>query len=779
MHQDEDGATILASRQNFTVCIDIRLPDSFSPLISSLVDGMRLSHLHIEVQHIKATNFQQYHRRLIFVSAAHCLHQLLLQIQKDHPQEYSRLQSFEGSALEQQAIMTLLRHLPVAAGDIAMKDTPGHFTLQPGPPILGQLEKHLCRIKDRHGRGITMTALHHAAEREELLTNWCSFEFLRNGLFNGTSVNACRAVCRYFGPRIGFYFAWLTHFSYFLAPLALVGMMLFAYQVVHDEVDTPWIIPYTTIVMLWAACFSRKWRRRYAELTVLWHDGVPPSSMFEASELDAAAAKATAAAALHLRGHGAKMGHTSSTVPRRKLLKHMVHKLSDAHNRGSEALTCGAPGEELALDRTGRARVRREYTPLYHKDSNGQLKEVNPGLFYSLLYRLRIAVPVMVLSIGVIFWCAWAVVRFGDHVTGLYSECFREHAGTLELGAATCYAARLGPAVLNLVMTKVLNSAFYPVAERVTVWENHRTQEAYARWLELKLFFFQIISYFSVLFYFAFGRRDLPRLRSYLMVSMVVDAVIGNVLESIVPAVSGGRRDLTNIDKNVNTKNLSRLALQCEMPEFTSTDIFYDYAEIVCQFGFVTFFAAAFPLAPALAMFNNAIEVRTDAMKLLRGHKRPMAERIDDLLMWNEVIDFVCLFSVFTNCALLAVSSSAFDKAAANGNLWLFGIEKLDTLQKIVAVVAIEHLVLVLQRCIELFMPAMPLRVKKAAMQREQERTMQTHIGGVHEGIEFANHRHKLTQDLKGVLSTESSKDKSNQLGGTDKAGGNTNVRGI
>ena len=571
MHQDEDsgGGGLLASRQatEFTVCVDIRLPAAFSPLIASLVDGIRLRHLHIEVHHMEATHFQQYRRRLVFVSAAHCLHQLMFHIKKDYPQEYSRLQSFEGSALEQQAIMTLLRHLPVAAGDIAMKDTPGHFALKPGPPILGQLEKHLCRIKDRHGRGISMTALHHAEERDELLSNWCSFEFLRNGLFNGTSANACRAVCRYFGPRIGFYFAWLTHFSYFLAPLALLGTMLFAHQVMHNEVDTPWIIPYTTVVMLWAACFSRQWRRRYAELTVMWHDGVPPSSEFEASELDAAAAEAAAAAALHLSGSGAKKAHAAPTAPRRKLLRHMVHKLSEAHNGGSGALGGGALGEELALDRTGRARVRREYTPRYHKDGNGQLKEVNTELIGSLLHRLRITVPMMALSILVVLMCAWAVVRFGDHVTGSFSECFQEHAETLELGVLTCSAVRLGPAVLNLVITKLLNVVFHPVAERVTVWENHRTQESHARWLERKLFFFQLISYFSVLFYLAFALRDLARLRSYLMVSMVVDAVFGNLLEYIVPVVSGGRRASANIDKNVHTKHLSRLALQCEMPE--------------------------------------------------------------------------------------------------------------------------------------------------------------------------------------------------------------------
>jgi hypothetical protein len=38
--------------------------------------------------------------------------------------------------------------------------------------------------------------------------------------------------------------------------------------------------------------------------------------------------------------------------------------------------------------------------------------------------------------------------------------------------------------------------------------------------------------------------------------------------------------------------------------------------EMVIQFGYCTLFVAAFPLAPLMAVVNNAIESRVDAWKL-------------------------------------------------------------------------------------------------------------------------------------------------------------------
>jgi anoctamin-1 len=57
------------------------------------------------------------------------------------------------------------------------------------------------------------------------------------------------------------------------------------------------------------------------------------------------------------------------------------------------------------------------------------------------------------------------------------------------------------------------------------------------------------------------------------------------------------------------------------------TSLFYEYLEMVIQFGFVTIFVSAFPLAPLFALINNIFEIRLDAKKIISAFKRPVAQR--------------------------------------------------------------------------------------------------------------------------------------------------------
>ena len=45
--------------------------------------------------------------------------------------------------------------------------------------------------------------------------------------------------------------------------------------------------------------------------------------------------------------------------------------------------------------------------------------------------------------------------------------------------------------------------------------------------------------------------------------------------------------------------------------------LFQEYLEMVLQFGFITIFVAAFPLAPLFALLNNWVEIRLDAQKFV------------------------------------------------------------------------------------------------------------------------------------------------------------------
>jgi diacylglycerol kinase len=74
------------------------------------------------------------------------------------------------------------------------------------------------------------------------------------------------------------------------------------------------------------------------------------------------------------------------------------------------------------------------------------------------------------------------------------------------------------------------------------------------------------------------------------------------------------------------------------------------------QYGFVTLFAAAFPLAPLLALFNNVIEIRTDAIKLVTSTARPSPKAAQDIGSWQRIFEFLGIAAVITNALLIGFS---------------------------------------------------------------------------------------------------------------------------
>ena len=69
----------------------------------------------------------------------------------------------------------------------------------------------------------------------------------------------------------------------------------------------------------------------------------------------------------------------------------------------------------------------------------------------------------------------------------------------------------------------------------------------------------------------------------------------------------------------------------------------------VLQFGFITIFVAAFPLAPFFALLNNWIEIRLDARKLVCQMRRPVAHRAENIGIWYDILDALVQVAVITN----------------------------------------------------------------------------------------------------------------------------------
>ena len=83
---------------------------------------------------------------------------------------------------------------------------------------------------------------------------------------------------------------------------------------------------------------------------------------------------------------------------------------------------------------------------------------------------------------------------------------------------------------------------------------------------------------------------------------------------------------------------------------------------LVIQYGFVTIFVSAFPLAPLCALINNIFELRLDAKKLLVHHRRPVAIRVKDIGIWLQIMESLGRISVITNALIIAFTSEFIPK---------------------------------------------------------------------------------------------------------------------
>jgi anoctamin-1 len=78
----------------------------------------------------------------------------------------------------------------------------------------------------------------------------------------------------------------------------------------------------------------------------------------------------------------------------------------------------------------------------------------------------------------------------------------------------------------------------------------------------------------------------------------------------------------------------------------------------VIQYGFVTIFVVAFPLAPLFALINNVFEMRLDAKKFLAFYRRPVPKRVSDIGVWYNIMHILGKLSVLASAFIIAFSSN-------------------------------------------------------------------------------------------------------------------------
>ncbi|CAH1405158.1 unnamed protein product [Nezara viridula] len=452
-------------------------------------------------------------------------------------------------------------------------------------------------------------------------------------------------IREYFGEKIAIYFAWLGFYTGWLLPAAIVGLLVFLYGVFTmrynqlavevcenprafkmcplcdenigcnywylDDIcgyaklaylfDHPGTVFYAVFVSFWAVTFLEYWKRKSASLAHHWDC----------------------------------MG------------------FQDEIERPRPEFAARAP----FLERNPVTGIQEPSFPRSLRN-----KRIAAGL----------GIVFLMISLVIIFIVAVIIYRVLVSIPLFQNATFRSQAQAI---------ANMSGAVVNLFLIMAMSRIYEKLAYRLTSWEMHRTQTEFDDNLTFKVFIFQFVNYYSSIFYIAFfkGRfvgypgnytliinlrnEDcsaggcLIELAQQLAVIMIGKQIINNAQEIIVPKLKAWWHN-----KQVKLPKKRRTRWEEDYGLVDYEGLFEEYLEMVLQFGFITIFVAAFPLAPLFALLNNWVEIRLDAQKFVCETRRIVAERAENIGIWFKILNMLAHLAVISNGFLIAFTSEFLPK---------------------------------------------------------------------------------------------------------------------
>ncbi|DAZ96651.1 TPA: hypothetical protein N0F65_009214 [Lagenidium giganteum] len=106
------------------------------------------------------------------------------------------------------------------------------------------------------------------------------------------------------------------------------------------------------------------------------------------------------------------------------------------------------------------------------------------------------------------------------------------------------------------------------------------------------------------------------------------------------------------VSDDCNAYSAYQIIAESKLPVF---DPVLDYLDASIQFSYVIMFTGVWPLLPFPAFFNNILEVRGDAFRLLFAHRRPMPRRDTSIGEWVTVLGYANIIGVTVVMAFIVV----------------------------------------------------------------------------------------------------------------------------
>ena len=438
------------------------------------------------------------------------------------------------------------------------------------------------------------------------------------------------AVRDYYGVKMGLYFAWLGYYNVMLVPASLVGVLFFIYGVATVSSDTPTLdicggsMANTTMCPI-CDQFCSPWLLEEA-CTLAW-----AKYMFDNNTTVFFAVFMSLWAAVFLEGwkrYSAEICHRWDVYG---------YDPEEEHPR---------PAYLLQLKDVKPEHWQENFVTQEREPRPPFWKMKLPGLMFSWTTVIFLVVLAGVTVLAIILYRMSMIVA----LTALDDNTIKSNY--------SIFISTTGAAI-NLILILIFNYFYEYLAMCLTEKELHRTQTSFDDSLTLKIYLFQFINYYASIFYIAFIKGQFVgtpnqyiRLFTYrqeecqpggcfmeltiqLAIIFMGKQVLLSVLEYYMPLMWKflNLMKLAGLKKEVDDESGVQLTTPQHIKDFKLVEwggqgLFYEYLEMVIQYGFITIFVCAFPLAPLFALLNNICELRLDAKKILELHRRPIAQKV-------------------------------------------------------------------------------------------------------------------------------------------------------
>nr|DBA30962.1 TPA: hypothetical protein GDO54_006883 [Pyxicephalus adspersus] len=441
-------------------------------------------------------------------------------------------------------------------------------------------------------------------------------------------------VRRYFGEKIGLYFAWLGWYTGMLFPAAIIGLFVFLYGMFTlDSCQVSREICGATNITMCPLCDKYCPFMRLSDSCVY--------------------AKVT-----HLFDNGATVFFAVFMAVWATVFLEFWKRRRAVIAYDWDLIDWEEEEEEIRPQFEAKYSKKERLNPISGKpepyqaftDKCSRLVVSASGIFFMICVVIAAVFGIVIYRVVTVSTFAafkWALIRNNSQVA--------------TTGTAVC---------INFCIIMLLN-----VPRTESEWENSFT---------LKMFLFQFVNLNSSTFYIAFFLgRFTGRPGAYLRlinrwrleechpsgclidlclqmgIIMVLKQTWNNFMELGYPWIQNWwtRRRLRQEHGAHAKASFPQWEKDYNLQPINAYGLFEEYLEMILQFGFTTIFVAAFPLAPLLALLNNIIEIRLDAYKFISQWRRPLASRAKDIGIWYGILEGIGILSVITNAFVIAVTS--------------------------------------------------------------------------------------------------------------------------